>query len=65
MIFRLDAKPVIPGECVADDETAEDVVGSQDTDNPEGEERQGDTEGEEGFVVYEPVCECQLSLWIL
>lgn len=51
VFLAADAEPVVPGEGVANDEAAEDVVRADDADPADGEEGEGDTEREEGFTV--------------
>jgi hypothetical protein len=47
VILRLNPEPVIPCEAVTNNKAAQDVIRANDTDHPEGKERQGNSESQE------------------
>lgn len=59
MILRLYAEPVVPGETVAHCEAAEQIVRPDSPHYAESEHSQGNTVGEERFVVDEPFLLCE------
>jgi hypothetical protein len=53
MVLRLNSEPVIPGEAVAHDKAAQNVVRAQNSYYTKGEEGEGHSESQKRFVINE------------
>jgi hypothetical protein len=62
VILRLNTKPVIPCEAVADDKAAQDVVRAEYTHYAQGEEGERHSKSQEGFVINQAISgQCRQS----